>query len=98
MSSALIYALIYFGLVVLGSWFFFRGKVKTAEDFTRGGQTLSWFMVGSGLALIPLGSGHTMSLWEASAGLGASVLFGRLSSAVSFCRLPCCGSDRGFVI
>lgn len=75
MSSPIIYAFGYFFLVVFGSYFFFRGRVKTMEDFTRGGQTLSWAMVASGLALIPLGSGHTMSLWEASAGLGASVLF-----------------------
>lgn len=75
MSSPAVYAIVYFMLVVFGSYFFFRGRVKTMDDFTKGGQTLSWVMVSCGLALIPLGSGHTMSLWEASAGLGASVLF-----------------------
>jgi SSS family solute:Na+ symporter len=74
-SSPIIYAFIYFAIVVFGSFFYFRGRVKNMDDFTKGGQTLSWVMVSCGLALIPLGSGHTMSLWEASAGLGASVLF-----------------------
>lgn len=75
MSSPIIYAAIYFAIVVFGSFFYFRGRVKDVDDFTKGGQTLSWVMVACGLALIPLGSGHTMSLWEASADLGASVLF-----------------------
>lgn len=75
MSNPIVYAIAYFAIVVLGSSYFFRGRVKTMDDFTKGGQTLSWVMVSLGLALIPLGSGHTMSLWEASAGLGASVLF-----------------------
>ncbi len=75
MSSPIIYAAIYFIIVVFGSCFYFRGKVKNVDDFTTGGKTLKWYMVASGLALIPLGSGHTMNLWEASAGLGAGVLF-----------------------
>lgn len=75
MSSPMIYAFVYFVLVVCGSYFYFRGRVKTMDDFTRGGQTLGWVMVACGMSLIPLGSGHTMSLWEASSGLGASVLF-----------------------
>lgn len=75
MSNPAVYAIAYFAVVVFGSYFFFRGKIKTMDDFTKGGQTLNWAMVSCGLALIPLGSGHTMSLWEASAGLGASVLF-----------------------
>lgn len=75
MSNPAVYAIVYFAIVVVGSYFYFRGRVKTMDDFTKGGNTLGWCMVSCGLALIPLGSGHTMSLWEASAGLGASVLF-----------------------
>ena len=75
MSSAIIYAIIYFIIVVGGSWFYFRGKIKDMEDFTKGGQRMGWVMIAASMSLIPLGSGHTMNLWEASAGLGASVLF-----------------------
>ena len=75
MASPIIYAAIYFIIVVFGSCFYFRGRVKNVDDFTTGGKTLKWYMVASGLALIPLGSGHTMNLWEASAGLGCGVLF-----------------------
>lgn len=73
--SPLFYAILYYAILIIGVHLILRGRVKTMKDFTQGGRSLSWYMVCLGLALIPLGSGHTMSLWEASAGLGSSVLW-----------------------
>lgn len=73
--SPIIYAIVYYAVVVFGTHYYLRGRVKTMKDFTEGGRSLGWVMVALGLTLIPLGSGHTMSLWEASAGLGAAVLW-----------------------
>lgn len=74
MSSALYYAIGYYVLVFLGTEIYLRGKVNNLEEF-QGKNALGWVPVALGLTLIPLGSGHTMSLWEASAGMGASVLW-----------------------
>ncbi len=74
MGNPIVYAVLYFIVVIGFSTYYIRGKIKSKEDFVSGGN-LNWVMIAAGLALIPLGSGHTMSLWEASAGLGASVLF-----------------------
>nr|WP_320134058.1 hypothetical protein [uncultured Holophaga sp.] len=74
MSTALLYAIAYYVIVFLGTQLYLRGKVKNIEDFA-GTNALGWVPVALGLTLIPLGSGHTMSLWEASAGLGFSVLW-----------------------
>lgn len=75
MSSPLIYAIVYFVIVIGFGFFYFRGKVKTIDDFQTGGKNLRWVMIAFGVSLIPLGSGHTMNLWEAQAGFGASVLW-----------------------
>ncbi|MCL6477472.1 MAG: hypothetical protein K6T65_03575 [Peptococcaceae bacterium] len=71
----IIIAVVYFLLltVVFGIWF--TRRIKVLDDFTRAGQSLSWPLVMFGFTLLPLGAGHTLSLWEASAGLGASVLW-----------------------
>nr|WP_320132308.1 hypothetical protein [uncultured Holophaga sp.] len=55
--------------------YFLHSKVKTFEDFAMGGQSLSWGLVTLSLALIPHGSGHTMSLWESSTEMGVAVLW-----------------------
>ena len=47
-----------------------RKKVKSAEDFANAGGGMGWIMVTFTFVLAPLGSGHTMSLWEKAAGGG----------------------------
>ncbi len=75
MSSPLIYAIIYFAIVIFGAWFYFRGRTKTVEDFNTGGKTLKWYMVAFSVSLVPLGSGHTINLAEASVVNGAQMLW-----------------------
>ncbi|HXP98193.1 MAG TPA: hypothetical protein VN809_15880, partial [Telmatospirillum sp.] len=73
MWTALIVAVLYF-LVLIGlANYFLHSKIKTIQDFAMGGRSLTWGLVTLSLALIPHGSGHTMSLWESSAELGAAV-------------------------
>lgn len=72
---ALIIAIAYFLFLSIGVSFFLRKKVKSGSDFVTGGGTLAWPLVTAAFVLAPLGSGHTLSLWELSAGMGASVLW-----------------------
>ena len=67
MWGPLIIALLYFVILIGLANYFLHSKVKTMVDFSMGGQALSWGLVTLSLALIPHGSGHTMSLWESSA-------------------------------
>ena len=75
MSTALVIAVAYFLILSVGVSFFLRKKVKSGSDFMTGGGALAWPLVMAAFVLAPLGSGHTLSLWEAQAGLGASVLW-----------------------
>lgn len=75
MIGPLIFALIYFALLIFVVGNVLRKRVKTMQDFSMASRSLNWPLVVFGLALIPLGSGHTLSLWEASAGLGAGVVW-----------------------
>jgi SSS family solute:Na+ symporter len=84
MSSPLIYAILYFVIVIGATSFYFRGKVKNIDDFQTGGKTLNWVMVAFGVSLIPLGSGHTMNLWEAQAGMGTAVLWWSITVGAFF--------------
>ncbi len=69
-------AIIYFVVVIIGIGLYTRKKVKTADDFNRGGQSMNWVLVAFAFVLIPLGSGHSMSLWEQSIGpLGGATLW-----------------------
>lgn len=68
-------ALAYYVILILVVGFVARRKVKTANDFTKASQGLSWVMVTFGFTLIPLGAGHTISLWESAPNLGASVMW-----------------------
>lgn len=69
-------AIVYFIVVIVGIGLYTRRKVKTASDFNQGGQSLNWVMVAFSFVLIPLGSGHSMSLWEQSIGpLGGATLW-----------------------
>lgn len=75
MSTALIIAIGYFLILSLGTSLYLKSKVKSGSDFVTGGGKLAWPLVMCGFVLAPLGSGHTLSLWEGSAGMGASVLW-----------------------
>jgi solute:Na+ symporter, SSS family len=87
MSTALIIAVAYFLILSLGTSLYLRKKVKTGSDFVTGGGTLAWPLVMAGFVLAPLGSGHTLSLWEGSAGMGASVLWWGIMSGGLMCPL-----------
>jgi SSS family solute:Na+ symporter len=70
-------ALIYFGVLIIGAGIITSRRVKTTNDFTAaessGGMT--WIFVTCTFVLIPLGSGHSMSLWEmAVGGMGSGAL------------------------
>lgn len=87
MSIALIIAVAYFLILSLGTSLFLRKKVKSGKDFVTAGGTLAWPLVMAGFVLAPLGSGHTLSLWEASSNSGASVLWWGIMSGGMFCPL-----------
>jgi len=83
MSIALVIAITYFLALSAGTSFWLKRKVKSGNDFVTGGGTLAWPLVMAGFVLGPLGSGHTLSLWEGSADMGASVLWwGMMSGGV----------------
>lgn len=88
MSSPIIYAAIYFIIVVIIGAAYARKQSKTMDGFTKGGQSLNWIMVAFALTLIPLGAGHTMNLWEQAPGMGAGVLWWGLIVGGIF--LPLC--------
>jgi len=75
MPTALIIAIAYFLILSIGTSFFLRKKIKSGSDLVTGSSTLAWPLVTAAFVLAPLGSGHTLNLWEAQAGLGASVLW-----------------------
>jgi solute:Na+ symporter, SSS family len=87
MSTALVIAVAYFLILSLGTSLFLRKKIKSGNDFVTGGGTLAWPLVMAGFVLAPLGSGHTLSLWEASANMGASVLWWGIISGGLFVPL-----------
>lgn len=83
MSTALVIAIGYFLLLSFGTSLLLKKKIKSGSDFVTAGGTLPWPLVIAGFVLAPLGSGHTLSLWESSADMGASVLWwGILSGGV----------------
>ena len=67
---ALLIAIVYFGVLIFIASMYSRKRVKSAEDFANAGGGLGWLMVTFSFVLAPLGSGHTMSLWEKAAGAG----------------------------
>ncbi len=73
MSLAIALAYYVILIAVVGYWA--KKRVKSAADFAKASSGLSWVMVAFGFTLIPLGAGHTISLWEAAPGLGASVMW-----------------------
>ena len=75
MSTALVIAIAYFVILSAGVSLWARKRVKSGKDFVTGGGSLPWPLVMAGFVLAPLGAGHTLSLWESSAGMGAAVLW-----------------------
>lgn len=67
---ALAIAIVYFAVLIIVASLYSRKKVKSAEDFANAGGGLGWVMVTFSFVLAPLGSGHTMSLWQKAAGGG----------------------------
>ncbi len=84
---ALIIAITYFLLLSVGTSLWLRKKVKSGSDFVTGGGTVAWPLVAAGFVLAPLGSGHTLSLWESSADMGAAVLWWAIMSGGIFVPL-----------
>lgn len=67
---ALVIAIVYFAVLIIAASLYSRKKITSAEDFSNAGGGLGWVMVTFSFVLAPLGSGHTMSLWEKAAGGG----------------------------
>ena len=73
---ALAIAVVYFAALIIVASLYAKKKVKTAEDFANAGGGLGWIMVTFSFVLAPLGSGHTMSLWQKAAGAGGAAIDG----------------------
>ncbi|MCD7946747.1 MAG: hypothetical protein LUG13_00400 [Oscillospiraceae bacterium] len=85
---ALAVALIYFVLITVLSIVQSRRSVKSAKDFTKAGDGMSWLLVTFSFVLVPLGSGHTLSLWEtATSGIGASAIWWAVGAGAIFLPL-----------
>ncbi len=67
---ALVIAVVYFAVLILIASLYAKKKVKSASDFANAGGGMGWIMVTFCFVLAPLGSGHTMSLWQKAAGGG----------------------------
>ncbi len=67
---ALIIAVAYFVVLIVIATLYTKRKVKNASDYANAGGALGWFQVTFVFVLAPLGSGHTMSLWQKAAGAG----------------------------
>jgi len=68
-------AIIYYVVLIVGVGALARRRIKSANDFVNASGQLSWVMVTFAFVLIPLGAGHTISLWESAPALGASVMW-----------------------
>jgi SSS family solute:Na+ symporter len=87
MSIALVIAVTYFVALSAGVSLWARKQIKSGNDFLTGGRSLPWPLVMAGFALAPLGAGHTLSLWESSADMGAAVLWWGVMSGGVFVPL-----------
>lgn len=67
---ALLIAVVYFVALIMMAGIYAKKKVKSASDFANAGGGMGWIMVTFTFVLAPLGSGHTMSLWQKAAGGG----------------------------
>jgi SSS family solute:Na+ symporter len=85
--GSIIFALLYFAILILLANFYTHKKSKTLQGFMEGGKSLSWALVALTFSLIPHGSGHTMSLWESSSSLGVSVYWWAIIAGGAFIPL-----------
>ncbi|MCL6478929.1 MAG: sodium:solute symporter family protein [Peptococcaceae bacterium] len=83
----LLIAVLYFAVLTFGCSYMLRKEVTSGAEFATAANKLSWPLVMVGFVLLPLGGGHTLSLWEMSAGLGASAIFWGLISGSIFVPL-----------
>lgn len=78
-------AITYFLIIIIGAGLVTRKRVKSAADFSNAGKSMGWGLVAFTFVLIPLGSGHSMSLWEQATGpLAASTLWWALCVGAIF--------------
>ncbi|MGI5860043.1 MAG: sodium:solute symporter family protein [Tepidanaerobacteraceae bacterium] len=83
----LLIALVYFTVLGVGASLVLRKQVSSGVDYVTAANRLSWPLVMFAFVLLPLGGGHTLSLWETSAGMGASVLWWGIISGGLFVPL-----------
>lgn len=67
---ALFIAVAYFAILFVVASLYAKKRIKNAKDYSNASGKLGWIMVTFTFVLAPLGSGHTMSLWQKSAGGG----------------------------
>lgn len=67
---ALFVAIAYFAILFIIASLYAKKRIKSAKDYSNASGHLGWIMVTFTFVLAPLGSGHTMSLWQKSAGAG----------------------------
>ncbi|MCI8991191.1 MAG: hypothetical protein HFG80_00450 [Eubacterium sp.] len=67
---ALVIAVVYFVALIVVASMYAKKRIKSAADFANAGGGMGWIMVTFSFVLAPLGSGHTMSLWQKAAGGG----------------------------
>jgi SSS family solute:Na+ symporter len=72
---AAVIAVAYFVILSVAVGLYSKRKVKSVNDFTKSSQGLSWILVVFAFTLVPLGAGHTLSLWESAPQLGASIMW-----------------------
>ncbi|MCD7948074.1 MAG: hypothetical protein LUG13_07265 [Oscillospiraceae bacterium] len=73
---AIAVAIIYFAVIIIISIFLSRRGAGNAKAFTSANGGLGWLLVTFSFVLMPLGSGHTLSLWEtATSSIGASAVW-----------------------
>ncbi|MBQ9980771.1 MAG: sodium:solute symporter family protein [Oscillospiraceae bacterium] len=85
---ALAIALVYFVALIVIATLYTKRKVKTAQDFRNAGDGMGWALVTFCFVLVPLGSGHTLSLWETAAnGQGATAMWWGIGAGAIFLPL-----------
>jgi SSS family solute:Na+ symporter len=74
-NLAIVIAVAYFAIISVTVGIYSRRKIKNVNDFTKASQGMSWLTLVFAFTLIPLGAGHTLSLWESAPAFGASVMW-----------------------
>jgi len=81
--EAVIYATVIFAIVCIIYGLVLLRRIKVSTDFLAAGRALPWYAVSMGVALSPLGSGHTIGMMETGflvglTGVWFSICFGAL--------------------